>query len=114
MLLFLDADANAATGWHGYDFLINRRRAGNRCTVERNVGGAWNWQTVAEVPFHQSGNDLTLAVPRKMLGLRPTHGPLRFDFKWADNLPDTPDIMDFYSKGDVAPNARFNYHFAEP
>ena len=55
-----------------------------------------------------------LAVPRKALGLSPARGPLTLDFKWADNLPDLPDIMDFYGKGDVAPYARFNYRFAEP
>ncbi len=114
MLLFLDTDGNGATGWHGYDFLINRRRLGDRCTIERNVGGAWRWKPVGEAALHWQGRDLMLAVPRKALGLPPTRGPLTLDFKWVDNLPDRPDIMDFYSKGDVAPDARFNYHFAEP
>ena len=114
MLLLIDADANAATGWHGYDLLLDRRRAGDRCTVERNVGGAWRWQAVGQAEFRRRGCDLMLAVPRRVLGLTAAHGPLRLDFKWADNLPDTPDIMDFYSKGDVAPDARFSYRFAEP
>ncbi|MDQ2799827.1 MAG: hypothetical protein M3Y13_09310, partial [Armatimonadota bacterium] len=51
MMLFVDADSNQKTGWHGYDFLIDRRRNGNRCTVERNVGGGWRWQPIADVPF---------------------------------------------------------------
>ncbi len=114
MWLLVDADANAATGWHGYDFLINRSRAGNHCTVERNVGGVWQWQPVARAALRWAGSDLVIAVPRRALGLAPAHSPLRFDFKWADNLPDAPDILDFYSKGDVAPDARFNYCFAEP
>ena len=113
MMLFLDADANAKTGWHGYDFLINRQRNGNRCTVERNVGGAWHWKAVADVPIHWAGRDLAIAVPRALLGFTSTHTPLRFDFKWADNLPSRPDIMDFYSRGDVAPDARFNYRYEE-
>ncbi|MBV9848314.1 MAG: hypothetical protein JO250_01370 [Armatimonadetes bacterium] len=112
MWLLVDADAGAKTGWHGYDFLINRRRDGNRCTVERNVGGEWRWRPVADVPMHWAGRDLEIAVPRALLGLSPTRGPLRVDFKWADNLPARPDIMDFYSQGDVAPDARFNYRFA--
>jgi len=114
MLLFLDADGKGATGWHGYDFLVNRRRMGNRCTIERSVGGAWRWEPVGEAEIRRQGSDLMLVVPRKALSLLPTRGPLTLDFKWADNLPDRPDIMDFYSKGDVAPDARFNYHFAEP
>ena len=113
MMLFVDADANTKTGWHGYDFLIDRRRNGDRCTVERDVGGAWRWKPVADVPIRWSGQDLEIAVPRSVLGLPPSRGPLRFDFKWADDIPARPDIMDFYSQGDVAPDARFNYRFSE-
>ena len=39
---------------------------------------------------------------------------LNLDFKWVDNIPLSGDIMDFYGKGDAAPDARFNYHFEEP
>jgi hypothetical protein len=28
-------DGRPATGWYGYDFLINRTREGNTCSVER-------------------------------------------------------------------------------
>lgn len=114
MILFLNTDSNAATGWHGYDFLVNRHRTGNRCTVERNVGGAWRWKPVGEATVFRQGSNLTLTVPRAALGLLPTRGPLALDFKWADNLPDQPDILDFYSIGDVAPDARFSYRYAEP
>ena len=111
MTLFVDADHNAKTGWHGYDYLLNRARTGKTCSVERYVGhdGVWAWKAIAQAPFRLSGSDLTLAVPRRVLGLAP--GRMAFDFKWADDLPDAPDVMDFYSKGDVAPDARFNYRF---
>lgn len=36
---------------------------------------------------------------------------VRFDFKWADNVPDSGDGMDFLDHGDTAPNARFNYRY---
>jgi hypothetical protein len=114
MMLLIDTDADARTGWHGYDFLINRRRQGGRCTVERNLGDAWRWQTIGTAKIEWQGAELMLAVPRKALGLVPAKGPLKFDFKWVDNIPVSPDILDFYSKGDVAPDARFNYRFAEP
>jgi len=39
---------------------------------------------------------------------------VKLDFKWVDNIPVSDDIMDFYGKGAAAPDARFNYHFAEP
>lgn len=121
MWLFIDSDQNAKTGWNGYDFLINRNRSGGKSSVEQNVGGAWNWKKVGDAPSRAKGNALELSIPRALLGGMPlasevlasTRAPLRFDFKWADNLPDNPDAMDFYSEGDVAPNTRFNYRFDE-
>ena len=114
MVLFIDADANPATGWHGYDFVVNRSRGGsNRCTLERNIGGRWQWQKVASVPIRWAGKDLNIALPRRLLG-ESVGKPLTLDFKWADNLPDSPSVDDFYLKGDVAPNARFSYRYEEP
>ena len=40
-------------------------------------------------------------------------GKLRLDFKWADNIPNGGDILDFLDHGDVAPNGRFNYRYEE-
>jgi hypothetical protein len=47
------------------------------------------------------------------LGVGIAAGKLKMDFKWVDNIPVSADIMDFYDKGDAAPDARFNYHFEE-
>jgi hypothetical protein len=55
-----------------------------------------------------------LCVPRKALGLDRSRSRLAFNFKWADKLAEQPEVMDFYSKGDVAPDARFNYRFVAP
>ena len=111
MLLLLDTDRNHATGWEGYDFLINRSRSNpNICTVERNVGG-WKWQKVGDARLERVGNQMHLAVPRTALGL--DGKAVKFDFKWADNLPDPPSAADFLDQGDVAPNGRFNYRYGE-
>jgi len=113
MMLFLDVDQRHTTGWEGYDFVINRTRRGPGIGVlERNIGG-WHWAPVAEVKFVERGHELQLAVPRSVLGLGPDKGPLRFDFKWADNVPESGNILDFIGNGDVAPNGRFNYRYAE-
>ena len=112
MLLLIDADANPQTGWNGYDLLINRDRKNQRCSLQRNVGGRWQWKTIANLPARWSGGQIEVALPRKYL--RASQKALTLDFKWADNIGDAPDIMDFYSKGDVAPNARFNYHYQTP
>ena len=110
--LFIDTDTNPKTGWHGYDLLIGHSRTAQGVSVEQYAGtaGNWNWKkSGSEVRFSASERDVELALPRALFGKH----PLRFDFKWADDLPDTPDIMDFYTKGDVAPDTRFNYRFEE-
>jgi len=112
MMLLIDIDASAATGWHGYDFLVNRSRTGNWCTVEKNAYGKWAWTNAGAALVRSSGKDLVIAIPRRLLGVN-SFNKLKFDFKWVDNIPDDPGIMDFYTVGDVAPDTRFNYRFEE-
>lgn len=108
MLLFLDVDANPATGWLGYDFVVNRTRIGDStATVERNVAGRCEWQPLGKAEFRRAGNELELAVPWSALGLK--SAPTTVDFKWADNCVLTGDWTDFTLNGDAAPNDRFNY-----
>ena len=109
MWLLIDADQNAATGWEGYDFIVNRTiETDGTAWLEKNAGG-WKWKKVAKVKIEVKGNELQLAIPREPLGFG--RGEPRFDFKWADNLQKPGDIMDFYLSGDVAPEGRFNYRF---
>ena len=110
MLLLIDSDSNPATGWHGYDLLVNRTRSGKNCSVERYAGPGWVWRKVDDAPFAVSGSGLSVAISRKLLQTTSDEA-LKFDFKWADNIPEQPEIMDFYSKGDVAPDTRFNYRY---
>jgi hypothetical protein len=114
MMLYIDADANPTTGWHGYDFLVNRIREGNTCSVERYNAASKSWEQVAMVPLKWADNQLSVSIPRKILGAAAAVKKLKFDFKWVDQIPVSGDIMDFYSKGDAAPGARFNYRFEEP
>jgi hypothetical protein len=110
MQLFIDADQNPATGWLGYDFVLNRRRPeGNHAFLEKHSGSGTGdqWDTSVPVEFRVSGKDLELAIPRQALGLGA--GPVAVDFKWADNLQQTGDWTDFTLNGDSAPNDRFNY-----
>ena len=108
MLLFIDADQNARTGWNGYDFVVNRGGVGEKATtISANIGGRYEWGQPRRIPLRAAGRELELAIPRRVLGLR--QGAARLSFKWADNIPARPDILDFYSSGDVAPNSRFSY-----
>jgi hypothetical protein len=107
MLLFIDADHDARTGWLGYDFIVNRVNVrAQTTTLERNAGG-YHWGSAVDVPCRAVGNELELAVPRAALGL--TKLPATLDFKWADNIQQTGEATDFTLNGDAAPNDRFNY-----
>lgn len=107
MLLFIDADHNPKTGWLGYDFVVNHRAVrGDTATLERNLGGKYEWGSPVAVSLRVAGNELELALPRTALG----GGDLgTIDFKWADNIQQTGDWSDFTLNGDAAPNDRFNY-----
>ncbi|WP_344980364.1 hypothetical protein [Compostibacter hankyongensis] len=110
MLLLIDADRNPATGWHGYDFLINRKIVdGGTTTLMRydpDRGGD-PWKTIARLDYRYRGNALELAVPQKLLGLK--GNALSFDFHWCDNPADLKDPISLCIDGDSAPNRRFNY-----
>jgi hypothetical protein len=111
MMLLIDSDRDAKTGWEGYDFVVNRSVLNEKATLlERNTGG-WNWTKAAELSYAAGGRELHLAVPRSALGFQEGKTALAFDFKWADNLQAPGDIMDFYLSGDVAPDGRFKYRF---
>lgn len=113
MMLFINTDCDHKTGWEGYDFVVNRRVVdGNTTLLEASKGG-WNWKAIAEIRYHIKGNELELAIPRKALGFADPHRPLRFDFKWADNMQKDGDILEFTVNGDAAPSGRFNYRYME-
>jgi hypothetical protein len=110
MLLLLDVDGNAATGWLGYDFVVNRSREGEAARIEKHRGPGWDWQPVGNAELKFAGDQLELAIPWRRLGR--DGPPAVLDFKWADQLQGTGDWSDFTLNGDAAPNDRFNYRVA--
>lgn len=110
MLLLIDSDRNSATGWYGYDYLINRRVLGSgETTLMRYVGRPpdGKWVHVARLQFRAKGNKLEVSVPRALLGLK--GDAVSFDFKWADNPASLTDPISLCTDGDTAPNRRFTY-----
>jgi hypothetical protein len=72
MWLLIDADQNVATGWSGYDFIVNREPSvGGRFWLEKNTGG-WTWQRVAPVPA-MVGRDCQAEVRPPRAPRLPTH-----------------------------------------
>jgi hypothetical protein len=110
MVLWLDVDADPATGWLGYDYAVNRIEPGS---LERHAGGAgFQWQRVGSVPWKALGTDLELSVRWRQLGQRDV--PSAIDFKWSDHAIQTGEWSDFTLHGDAAPNDRFNYRAQFP
>jgi hypothetical protein len=110
MLLLIDADADPATGWHGYDFLVNKHIVDDKITtvMAYDPKNKINpWVEKARLPYKYKGNMIELAIPRKILGLGGNR--LTFDYKWCDNPAELKDPISLCVDGDAAPNRRFNY-----
>jgi hypothetical protein len=109
MRLFIDADRDHATGWEGYDFMINQESPDGKALLARSIKG-WKWQPVGMVDYVMKGSEMEIRVPRSDLG---DTAKMDFYFKWSDNMQNPGDIMDFWINGDVAPLGRFNFHYRE-
>ncbi|WP_020601982.1 hypothetical protein [Spirosoma spitsbergense] len=107
MLLFIDADQSAKTGWAGYDFLIDKVIKNNKSTLSRWSGKTW--VPVTTVSFRYTDSELELSIPVTMI--RQTKNRVRIDFHWADNILKMNDITEFFQNGDSAPDRRFNYRY---
>lgn len=110
MLLFIDSDRDHATGWEGYDHLVNLSVVDSDTTVLKRNAGGWNWTEAGELAYAVSGNRMEIRIPRASLGLA-ENPSIAFDFHWADNIQRGGDIIEFAVSGDSAPNRRFNYRY---
>jgi hypothetical protein len=109
MMLFINIDRDSTTGWHGYDFVVNRRIKDTDTSTLEYTRGGWNWQPRSDVKYRVEGNELMLAIPRPALGIASGEARLKFEFKWADNIRNEDSIDAFTLDGDSAPFGRFNY-----
>jgi hypothetical protein len=92
--------------WEGFHFMVNIL-PNDKADLHVCRGG-WNWEKVADIPCRVVNRCIELSISLLQLGLSDT--PV-FDFKWADNMPQTGDIRDFMDHGDTAPNSRFRYRY---
>ena len=110
MLLLIDADKNPATGWYGYDYIINKKvKNATTTTLMRydSTAAEGPWVEVAQLSYQYKNNAVELSVPRSLLGLN--DNAFTFDFHWSDNADDLKDPISLSTSGDSAPNRRFNY-----
>ncbi|SEN76646.1 hypothetical protein SAMN05216436_12169 [bacterium A37T11] len=108
MMLFIDTDRDKSTGWNGYDYVLNRTSPKKgKIIVEKNIGGRWEWASVAQASFAVVQNKLEISIDRRALKL--LGKDINLEFKWNDNMQENGNIMDFYVNGDTAPGGRFNF-----
>ena len=70
MLLLIDADNNASTGWYGYDFIVNKKVVDAQSTeLMRYDEQAGEWKKVNILSYRVNGNQLELSIPRADLGI---------------------------------------------
>ncbi len=110
MNLYIDADGDPATGWEGFDYLLNRSRTDKTVSVEHFTDGEWTFETVGEADYSIGASSLVIAVDKATLGL-PVGKAVSLNFKWADNARVEGDVMRFMELGDTAPNDRFVFAY---
>ncbi len=108
MLLLLDADQDATTGWLGYDYVLNLEvPTKSETTVKAWRNGAW--EPVGAARYRVDGDRMELAVARDLVAA--AQPPPTFDFHWADNIRGFADVSELGVNGDSAPNRRWNYRY---
>ena len=107
MNLFINADRNYATGFEGYDYVVNMNGAG---VISKFADKAYTTTDIGTVSYKVTGDTLVIAIPRALIG---ETGTVDLEFKWTDSVDCKGDIVEFYNGGSVAPMGRFNYLYTE-
>ena len=108
MLLLIDADRDARTGWLGYDYVVDLETPSDQSTTIK----AWDngtWKTIGDASYRVNGNGMEIGLRRALAGM--AEGAPSFDFHWADNIQSFGDVSELGVNGDSAPNRRWNYRF---
>lgn len=113
MQLFVNTDRNVATGWYGYDYIINYRAKDTSTTTVakcNTTDGSYGFAVAGEVSYRLNGNKMMIAVPLTLLGIEDNQ-KVYIEFKWADAGEGIhfTQMEDFYLYGDVAPLGRLNW-----
>jgi hypothetical protein len=111
MNLYIDLDNDPATGWEGYDLVLNRARDGHYVSVESLKDG-WAGSHIGQALYTVDGNRMTIRLAKSTVGLNGQVSTLCF--KWADNSTLSGNVMEFMDLGDTAPNDRFSYLYVCP
>ena len=105
MYLYINSDRNYATGFEGYDYVVNMDGIG---VLSAFTGNGTERKKVSDVSCVIKDNRITLAVLRSEIA---ETGAIDIEFKWTDSVE--ADVISWYAKGSSAPLGRFNYHYTQ-
>ncbi len=111
MKLYINSDADASTGWYGYDYIVNYEpKDAFTSTIAKYTGkdGAYGFESFMDISYRVKGNQMMIAVPLEALGIENYHA-IEIEFKWADSKTSYDEMENFYCDGDMAPLGRLNY-----
>ncbi len=109
MNLYLNTDGDTATGWEGYDYVLNRDRDSFVVTVEKFKDNTFETEVVGAALYYLEGDSMAIRLSKDLIGISGKADKLIF--KWADNSVDNGDPMAFMDLGDTAPNDRFGFQY---
>ncbi len=110
LLIDTNSTTSGGGGWEEFGYRVNYGKQDGTALLETSGGGG-NWHARSRVRCCIKGNEMELAVARKAVGTDGISRPLRFDFKWMDNVSADKDPLNLYRNGDTAPNGRFRYQY---
>lgn len=106
MILLIDADQNASTGWKGYELMINGNGVTKVETSVKKYDPKEGWVQIGKINYQVNGKELMLSIPKQLLA-----NDKDFDFHWLDNPKKLQSITDFFTAGDNAPSRRAKYRY---
>jgi len=110
MNCYIRNEAMEAPSWEGYHYKLgNDASQSGNLVLWRSTGGA-NWEFLANVSTHASGNRVVVSIPRSLLGLPANSTFTHISFKWTDNQEGF-SADNWLLNGDAAPNGRFRYRY---
>ncbi len=109
MNLYINTDGDAATGWEGFDYVLNRDRDSFVVSVEKFKDNTFESETVGAAYYYLEGDSMAIRLSKDLVGMEGKCESLIF--KWADNSVTNGDAMGFMDLGDTAPDNRFAYHY---
>jgi hypothetical protein len=92
----------------GYNYIINRSPEDEgKTSIEQYSKNSWTKTSTADYKIY--GNTIVYSITLSSLGL--TKDNCYVQFKVADNVTNSDDIMDYYVSGDCAPVGRLSYSY---